>query len=292
MFYRTDIIEELEVDLPETWEDLIAILPIIQQNNMSVAIPSTERVLLGAGNPDLTGLFGLLYQNGGTIYNEEGTRTLIDNEAGIRAFEMFTRFFTHYKVPTTYDFANYFRSGEMPLGLADYNTYNTLVVFAPEIRGLWDFTLVPGTLKEDGTIDRSIHAWGTGSMMLKQTDEDKKQKCWEFLKWWVSEDSQVRFGNELEAVMGASARYATANIGAFERLAWTSDQLNILEEQRSWVVGFHEIAGGYFTSSHITNAVRKVMNEREDPRETLLDYATTINKEIDKKRIEFGLDER
>ena len=292
MFYRTDIIEELEVDLPETWEDLIAILPIIQQNNMSVAIPSTERVLLGAGNPDLTGLFGLLYQNGGTIYNEEGTRTLIDNEAGIRAFEMFTRFFTHYKVPTTYDFANYFRSGEMPLGLADYNTYNTLVVFAPEIRGLWDFTLVPGTLKEDGTIDRSIHAWGTGSMMLKQTDEDKKQKCWEFLKWWVSEDSQVRFGNELEAVMGASARYATANIGAFERLAWTSDQLNILEEQRSWVVGFHEIAGGYFTSRHITNAVRKVMNEREDPRETLLDYATTINKEIDKKRIEFGLDER
>ncbi len=292
MFYRTDIMEELEIELPETWDDLIAILPVVQQNNMKVAIPSTERMIGGVANPDLTGLFGLLYQNEGTIYNEKGTETLIGSEAGIKAFEMYTKFFTHYKLPTTYDFANYFRSGEMPLGMADYDTYNTLVVFAPEIRGLWDFTLIPGTPKEDGTINRSCHSWGAGSMMLKQDNEEKKQNAWEFMKWWAGEESQVRFGNELEAVMGAAARYATANVGAFSRLAWTSGQLEVLEEQRSWIVGFHEIAGGYFTSRHITNAVRKVMNDNEDPRETLLDYATTINQEIDKKRIEFGLDER
>ncbi|NLJ96049.1 MAG: extracellular solute-binding protein [Clostridiales bacterium] len=290
MFYRTDILKELEIEPPQTWEDMIAILPIIQQNNMSVAIPSTERVLNNASNPDLTGLFGLLYQNGGTVYNEAGTATEIDSEAGIRAFETYTKFFTHYKLPKTYDFANLFRSGEMPLGLADYNTYNTLVVFAPEIRGLWDFTLVPGTLKEDGTLDRSIHTWGGGTMMLKQTDETIKANAWEFMKWWVSADTQVRFGNELESVMGASARYATANIEAFERLAWTSKQIEVLEEQRSWAKGFREIAGGYFTSRHLTNAVRKVMNENEDPRETLLDYSTTIDQEIIRKRLEFGLD--
>jgi hypothetical protein len=32
------------------------------------------------------------------------------------------------------------------------------------------------------------------------------------------------------------------------------------------------------------------MNENEDPRETLLDYSTTIDQEIIRKRLEFGLD--
>ena len=35
--------------------------------------------------------------------------------------------------------------------------------------------------------------------------------------------------------------------------------------------------------------MRKVTNDKTDPRETLLDYARTINEEIVKKRDEFGL---
>ncbi|NCB34783.1 MAG: hypothetical protein EOM58_01940, partial [Clostridia bacterium] len=54
-------------------------------------------------------------------------------------------------------------------------------------------------------------------------------------------------------------------------------------------VGFREIAGGYYTARNITNAVRKVINKRVDPRETLLDYARLIDKEIMMKRQEFGL---
>ena len=116
----------------------------------------------------------LLFQNGGELYNGTGESTSIDEEAGVKAFEMHTRFFTHYKLPTLYNFVNRFRSGEMPLGISSYSTYNTLVVFAPEIRGLWDFTLIPGTLKEDGTIDRSANAWGNCSMMLTGSDNEEK----------------------------------------------------------------------------------------------------------------------
>lgn len=292
MFYRKDILEELEIEVPNTWEELIAVLPIIQQNNMAVAIPSTERTIGNTSSPDLSSFFALLYQSGGVIYSEDGRTTLIDDESGVRAFSTFTRFFTHYKLPAIYDFVNRFRSGEMPLGIQDYSSFNTLVVFAPEIRGLWDFTLIPGTLKEDGTIDRSCHTSGSGTMMLAQDNEAKKQNAWEFMKWWVSADTQVRFGQEMESVMGASARYATANMKAFEQLSWSKDQQEVLKEQRNYTVGLREVAGGYYTGRHITNAVRKIINKNEDTRETLLDYARTINDEISKKRLEFGLDER
>jgi ABC-type glycerol-3-phosphate transport system substrate-binding protein len=292
MFYRTDIMEELELEIPQTWDDLISILPIIQQKNMQVAIPSTDRLINGVSNPDLSTFFAMLYQNEGTVYNDKGTRTLIDEESGIKAFESFTHLFTQYKLPTIYDFPNRFRSGEMPLGIQDFYVFNTLVVFAPEIRGLWDFTLIPGTLKEDGTIDRSAHTSVTGSMMFKQEEDDIKQKSWEFLKWWVSADTQVRFGQEMESILGASARYATANKNAFKRLSWSSSQIDVLEKQWEWTVGLPEVAGGYFTGRHITNAIRRTIFQNEDTRETLLDYGRTINEEIEKKRIEFGLDDK
>ncbi|MBB5197208.1 extracellular solute-binding protein [Anaerocolumna cellulosilytica] len=292
MFYRKDIFKELGIELPNTWDELINILPTIQQNNMNVAVPTTERVINNVSSPDLSSFFALLYQNGGTVYDASGKRTLIDEESGVKAFETYTHLFTQYSVPTIYDFVNRFRSGEMPLGIQDYSVFNTLVVFAPEIRGVWDFTLIPGTLKEDGTIDRSCHSSGTCSMLLKQEDEAMKEKAWEFLKWWSSADTQIRFGQEMESVMGASARYATANTKAFQQLSWSSTQREVLEEQWRFTVGLREVAGGYYTGRHITNAIRNVLNKKEDPRETLLDYARTIDEEIVKKRLEFGLDLR
>ncbi|MBQ9120552.1 MAG: extracellular solute-binding protein [Lachnospiraceae bacterium] len=285
LFYRKDIMEELGLEIPQTWQDLINIMPIIQQNNMTVAIPSVYNSTVA---PDLTNFQDILYQNGGTLYSENGKTTIIDEEAGVAAFEMHTRFFTHYKLPTQYNFVNRFRSGEMPLGISSYAMYNTLVVFAPEIRGLWDFTLLPGTEKEDGSIDRSGNSWGTCSMMLQNSNN--KELAWEFMKWWSDSETQIRFGRELESVMGASARYATANVKAFEGLAWSSSEMAVLKEQWAWTKGTPEVAGSYYTTRHIVNAIRKVVTQNDDPRETLLDYARTINEELYKKRKEFGLE--
>ena len=126
-------------------------------------------------------------------------------------------------------------------------------------------------------------------MMIATDSETTKQNAWQFMKWWTSTDAQVRFGREIEAVLGSSARYATANIAAIEQLSWSEAQLAVIREQMTWAVGFREVAGGYYTTRHMTNAVRKVTNDKTDPRETLLDYARTINEEINKKRLEFGL---
>lgn len=289
MFYRKDILEELEIEIPQTWDDVINLLPTIQGNNMEVGIPSPTSATL----PDVSLYYTLLYQNGTDIYNGVATSTIIDNEAGVDAFSRYTRFFTDYGMPTEYDFVSRFRSGQMPIGISPYSTYNTLVVSAPEIRGLWDFTLIPGTVRTDDSgkeyIDRSVYSTGTCTMMIHSDNEVKKQLAWEFMKWWAETDTQVRFGRELEALLGSSARYATANKEAFSQLAWSADDVEVLEEQWKTTVGFREVAGGYYTGRHIINAVRKVINEKEDPRETILDYAITINEELIKKRKEFGL---
>ncbi len=284
LFYRTDIMEEMELAVPETWEELIAMLPTIQGDSLEVAIPFPDIAVA-----DTQVLNTMIYQNGGEIYEKDAKRTVIDSEAGVAAFKQYVSLYNDYGLPTVFDFVSRFRSGQMPLGIASYGTYNTLMISAPEIRGLWDFTLVPGTVRNDGSIDRTCHTAGFCCMMIKTDDDAVRNNAWEFMKWWVSADAQVRFGREMESILGASARYQTANRDALRQLAWSNDRLAILEEQMSHTHGFPEIAGGYSTTRHMTNAIRRVITTKEDPRETLLNYARTINEEITIKRREFNL---
>ncbi len=301
MFYRKDVLEDLELEVPQTWKELIEMLPTIQGNNLSVGIPTAAgssgsaaaSTAVASAQADLSMYFTLLYQQGGDLYNDKGTQTIINNEAGVAAFKEYTKYFTDYGIPVIYDFVTRFRSGEMPIGIANFTTYNTLVVSAPEIAGLWDFTLVPGTEKTDENgnsyIDRSAFVSGSATMMLKTEDEKIKQSAWEFMKWWASSDTQVRFGREIEALLGSSARYATANMEAIKQLSWSASDIEILEEQLSYTVGIREVPGGYYTGRHISNACRKVINEKTDPRETIIDYSIKIDEELTKKRKEFGL---
>jgi ABC-type glycerol-3-phosphate transport system substrate-binding protein len=301
MFYRKDVLEELGLGIPQTWQELIEMLPTIQGNNLSIGIPTaagssttaTASTAIMSNAPDLSMYFSLLFQNGGDMYNDAGTLTTVNTEEGVKAFDEYVRYFNDYGIPTVYDFVSRFRSGEMPIGIAPYSTYNTLMVSAPEIRGLWDFTLIPGTERQDSTgktyIDRSDFIVGNATMMIATDDEELKNAAWEFMKWWAEPDTQVRFGREIEALLGASARYNTANRDAFSKLSWSSDDIAVLNEQWDYTRGIREVPGGYFTGRHISNAIRKVINDKVDAREAIIDYSILIDEEIRKKRIEFGM---
>lgn len=301
MFYRKDVLEELGLEVPQTWQDLEEMLPTIQGNNLSIGLPTATgssgaaaaTTAIASNAPDLSMYFALLFQNGGDLYNTPGTRTTVDTEAGVQAFDDYVKYFNDYGLPQIYDFVSRFRSGEMPIGIQAYSVYNTLMVSAPEIRGLWDFTLIPGTecTDENGNtyIDRSDFITGSATMMIASDSESIKQKSWEFMKWWADADTQVRFGREIEALLGSSARYNTANKDAFVQLSWSADDIEVLSEQWEQTVGIREVPGGYYTGRHIANAIRKVLNEKTDTRNTIIDYSIKINDEIDKKRTEFGM---
>lgn len=291
MFYRTDIFDELGLEPPQTWDDVYEILPVIQKRYMDFVIPvSTPGLPQNGGRPGL-GLQSyqmLLYQNGGTLYEPGGISSSLDQEIAIASFREWTELFTNYKLPVEYNFFNRFRIGEVPIGISDYTVYNQLAVAAPEIRGLWEFAPIPGTMQEDGTIDRSTGSNGQATIMLK--DSNRKEEAWTFMKWWTSTDAQIRYAREMESIMGAAARYPTANVDALKQLPWPYKDYLSLSEQWQWVKGVPEVPGGYFTPRHMDNAFRSVIYDGVDPRETLLDYVIIINEEIDTKRNEFGLE--
>ncbi|MGN0142193.1 MAG: extracellular solute-binding protein [Roseburia sp.] len=279
MFYRADILAELGLELPETWDDFYEALAVIQKNNMNVGII-----------PDYTSYAMFLYQYGGEYYTEDDTACALDSEEAIAAFKQWSGNYANYEMPITYDFANRFRTGEMPLAIGDYTNYNYLSVFAPEIKGLWGFTVVPGYESENGEIDHSVSAWETASIIMETST--KQEEGWEFLKWWMSADTQTDYGNEIENVLGVAGRVATANLEALSNLPWSSADYRELTAQLAWVKAIPEIPGSYYLERNIKNAFYTVYDDKEDPREVLQDAVITMNDEITSKRREFGLNIR
>jgi ABC-type glycerol-3-phosphate transport system substrate-binding protein len=285
LFYREDILSELSLPVPDTWEDVYDMLPALSNKHMFFGLPASS-----VANPNLLDLsvyWTFILQNGGRIYNEEKTAILIDNETGLDMFKKWTDFYTNYGLEYTYDFATRFRLGEIAIGIADYSMYNVLSVFAPEISGLWSFTSVPGTKHDNGKTDRSVAGNSTATIMMKASRNP--EASWSFMDWWSEADTQVKYGRELESILGTAARYPVANLEALEMMPWSTKNLNELKKQWESVKGIPELPGSYLTNREINFAFRAVVVSGEDPREALLDHVVNINNEIAKKRKEFLL---
>lgn len=276
MFYRTDVLEELGIKVPENWDEVVTAMAALKKNNLELGIPT-----------DLQSYYMLLLQNGGSLYNDDLTATALDSYDAISAFDTWCGYYTDYTLPISYDAVNRFRTGEMPLMIAIYSTYNQLTITAPEIQGQWGMTVVPATVKEDGCVDRSVSGTVTADIILKN---DRADECYEFLKWWTSDDIQLRNAQRKEMVLGMSARSTTASVYAFENLAWENADLEKLEEQAEWVKGIPNTPGSYYVSRHLSNALNRVLYSSGVPSEELSDFAQIIDKEIAKKRKELKLD--
>ncbi|HHY83478.1 MAG TPA: extracellular solute-binding protein [Clostridiales bacterium] len=275
IFYRTDIFEEIGLTVPNTWEELYQYtLPVLYQNGLEFFYPPEPSPFL--------------FQKGGSYYNEDGTRSGLDTPEAYQAFKEFTELYTQYGVPVVANTFNRLRTGEMPLTVGNYALYVQLSVAAPELTGRWTIAPIPGTLKEDGTIDRTAGGIASQACMIMESSE-KKDAAWQFLDWWTSEAVQSRYGNELEAVIGMEARWNTANLKAFQQLPWKKNDLEVIMEQLSYGRDMPVVLGGYFTNRHLVNAWIRIILGETPVRDSLEKAVKDINTELKSRQEEYGL---
>lgn len=291
MFIRTDIFNELGLEIPETWEEVYQIARVLQRNNLQIGLPY---LTTDANNLVSTGMSAqniyptLLVQRGGSVFKEDGSATALDTPEALEAFEEWVSFYTQYSFPLLKDDYNRFRTGEIPMTITSYTFYNQLVMAAPEIRDEWVMVPIPGIRQADGSINRTECASGTGCVILGDCED--AESAWKFLKWWVSAEVQAEYGLMAEALLGPTGRYATANMEAFRQLPWSSQDAAIIMEQWDQITEIPEIPGGYYVSRNLDNAFRACVYRRENTRETLSTWNKSSNDEIARKRKEFNLD--
>ena len=297
MFYRKDILDEMGLDVPQTWDELEALLPYLQADNMSVFFQTTDYKVLGGASSTTTKQINpvfasLLYQNGEELYNAEGTASNLDSLSSLLTFKKWTEYYTKEAFSVTISVVTRFRTGEVPIMIEDYTYINDILAAAPEIDGQWSIAAIPGTVLEDGTIDRSVAVNVGGSMILKNIVEanDTADEAWEFLKWWTSEDVQLIYAKEQKTILGDAATYPVANVEAIKELADDAGFLDAIETTLLWSRGIPQVPGGYISGRYVENAFLTVVDDNTDPVDTMYNLVRYINQEITNKREEFGLD--
>lgn len=285
MFYRKDILSNLNLSVPQTWDDVINMLPVLQKKQLNFGLPiAASDLQVGIG----IGPFCMfLFQNGGALYLNDGRESGLTQPQAVDAFYQWTNFYLDYAQPKSYDVANRFRTGEIPILVADYSFYNQLTVFAPEIMGMWGFSLVPGIKQKDGTINRSVAGAVTSSILLSKAKN--KEASWEFLKWWTAKDAQIKFGYSLESIMGPAGRYTPANKDALYQIPWRKADFDILMNQWQFTKGINEVPGSYLTSRFLDFSFKSVVNNGADPADEILNTKQIVDNEIRSKRKELSL---
>ncbi|MGE5528332.1 MAG: extracellular solute-binding protein [Patescibacteria group bacterium] len=304
LFYRKDILSQLGMDVPQTWDEVFAMIPRLQVRGMDFYYPVPTN---WNENREYA---PFLFQCGGAFYTEDGRRSALNTPEALRAFEMWTELYTDYNTPIQADFYNRFRTGEMPIGIDDYYMYSRLSAGAPELAGWWQMAPIPGIPRlQDGrtVIDRSMGGYSFACMMFRTTRD--KDAAWEFMKWWTSKDVQIQFGTQLEGIIGTEARWNSANVEAMRGLPWPKQDIDAIMEGWQWFKERPVVVGGYITQRYVYNAWNQVVYGAADavhgsgdrvgtsvntlvhPREALEDAHRFINRELIRKQREFPEEE-
>ncbi len=285
MFYRTDILAKLGLEAPDTMEELIALLPDLQMRGLNVYYPTAAMLAMR----NFHGTTPLIYQNGGTLYGDFANEITLDQESSVAGFTKLTELFTLYDMPVDVpNFYQHFRNGDIPIGIADFNSYNLILNAAPEIANSWNITLVPGTENaETGKVERYMSGGAESTVMFSSNDE-REQRAWRFVDWWSSTEVQAEFGQRLQILYGDEYIWPTANLEAFRMLPYPTRDKDTIMEQAGYILEAPRLPGSYMMEREMSNAFNDVVVNGKSIRSEVDETVKIVQRETERKLEEFG----
>lgn len=282
-FYRKDILNSLNIPVPNTWEDVVKILPELQRYGMNYFTPMAG----DSAFKSFQATTPFIYQFQGELYSEDGMTTALAEENSLRAIQFMTDLNTIYSMPLQVpNFYNHFRYSTLPIGVSSFGTYVQLTAAAPEIAGWWEIAPQPGIEQEDGNVERWAPGSGTSAMIFKGTKD--KEGAWEFLKWWMSTETQTEFASSVQTLYGPSYMWNTANLEAFKLLPWPEEDKKVILDQWEYLKEVPKAPAAYMVERELSNIWNKIVFDDENTRAAVDDSVVAINREFSRKLEEFG----
>ncbi|MCA9956169.1 MAG: ABC transporter substrate-binding protein, partial [Anaerolineales bacterium] len=175
----------------------------------------------------------------------------------------------------------------LPIGISNFaDGYLKLTTAAPELNGLWEISLYPATVLEDGRELR--YATGSAQAGIMFANTDKQDEGWEFMKWWMSTETQVDFQEQLILNYGLEYLWNSANLEAFALSPIPDEHKEVILEQWEWLQEPIKLPGSYMQERELSNAWNAIVFEGVNPRVAIDSSVIIINREITRKMEEFG----
>lgn len=179
-FYRKDIFEQYQIDMPKTWAELESSMEkLVADGKYGLAVSSKE--VNGAQI-----LFSLILNNGGGLFNEDQTLNILD-ERNIEALEFFARL-TEKGIISKAAAGYAQEDAKKQFAQGDAAVYYGAPAFLKEFPEISDqfgvMEPMEGPHGDLGTV-----RWVNNIMIYKQTQHPEEAKT--FLSWWVRNNDEL-----------------------------------------------------------------------------------------------------
>ena len=291
LMYRKDIVERLGLEIPTTWEDVANMMPTLRRNGMNFYMPLSSQT----GQKTLENIIPFFYQAASakgedstySLYAEDGYTCVVNSETNIDAFQTLTDLYLLYGLQNNMpSFYNNFRYGVTPMGIGTFANYIQMLYAAPEIADQWAIAPVPGFEGEDGTIHNQMTTTEKSIIILESSD--KKEAAWDFIKWWLSDETQAEFAQTLQAKFGSAFVWNSANYNAFAELAIPAKHREVILSQWQNAQNVRHTPATYMLERSLSNAWYDVVQEGVPVRRALNAVAADTQQEMTIKLQEFG----
>jgi ABC-type glycerol-3-phosphate transport system substrate-binding protein len=118
--------------------------------------------------------------------------------------------------------------------------------------------------------------------------QEKKAQSWEFMKWWMSTETQTEFSFLLQSTYGPEFVWLSGNLEAVQNSPIDPKDLAIILEQVKWLVDVPRTPGQYMLERGLSDIWNQVTFDGTPIRVAIDDQVLKINREITKKMVEFG----
>lgn len=284
VYYRRDIFDYLGLTPPSDWDDVIAMLPVLQSHQMNFYHP------LGSDSSykGFAATSPFIYAFGGEIFSENGYAETFSSPENIAAIKYMTDLFNIYNLPLQVaNFFEHFRCGTLPVGIAGIDMYLQLKYAAPELAGQWDIIPVPGFDSDgDGEVERWTTAYGKSSILFASS---KKQAAgWELIKWWNKTETQIAYTQNIKMTLGEKYLIIPANVAALLASPWDEEIKVEVARAAKWARIPAIVPGSYVVERELSNIWNRVVIDRMNVRVAVGESVEKINRELARKFEEFG----
>lgn len=283
LFYRKDILDSIGLEVPNSYEEVLQMLPALHRYGLNY----NNFVANAVGYKAFSITTPFLYQNGAVLYADGNLHVQLDTEEAIEALKVMTDSFVIYDMDFEVNsFYQSFRDGTLPIGTSNYGMYNLVMNAAPELADKWAIALYPGLTDENGEVQRWISGAEQSCFIFDSTN--MPEASWQFLSWWMSEEIQTEFAFSLQSTLGNEYMWNSANAAAYMNAPWPTEHKKIIAEQMNWIYETPRNPGSYMVERELSNAVNAVCLEGQNLRAALDEAIKRIDRELERKLEEFG----
>ncbi|MGL4589287.1 MAG: extracellular solute-binding protein [Mycoplasmatales bacterium] len=283
MFYRKDILEEQNLTPPKTWDEMLEMVPTLQNNGMNFYLPIAGDTAL---KPFFT-TYPFYAQRGLGVYSKDGITTTIDSPESVETMQFLVDLYTIYGLPASVPiFYDSFRDGSIPIGVSNFASYIQLAYAAPELSDKWAIALAPGTRQTDSTINHSMGGGQTASAILDKSPN--KAESIDFFSWWMSTEVQIEYQQRVLATYGPEYLWNSANSEAFAALPLPQADLDVFAQTFPWILETPKTPGGYAVERGISDIWNGAVFKGENVKARTDEETDKINKELRRKYQEFN----